>query len=86
MQCGRPDCSPLPPLDQRIKQALETIRPALQRDGGDVEYVSVNDSGVVQVRFRGACAGCMAAATTLTHGVERTLKELVPEVTKVVLA
>jgi Fe-S cluster biogenesis protein NfuA len=85
MQCGEPGCCSSSPLDERVKQALETIRPALQRDGGDIELVAVDDNGVVQVRFQGACVGCMAAATTLTQGVERTLKDRVPEVTKVVL-
>ena len=74
-----------PPLNERVRLALEEIRPMLQADGGDVEFVSVDDNGVVQVRFQGACVGCMAASMTLTHGIERTLKEQVPEVSKVVL-
>jgi Fe-S cluster biogenesis protein NfuA len=57
----------------------------LQADGGDVELVGVDDNGVVQVRFQGACMGCMAASMTLSQGIERTLKEHVPEVTRVEL-
>ncbi len=79
---GTPAASP---LNDRVKQALEQIRPMLQADGGDVELVGVDDNGVVQVRFQGACMGCMSASMTLTHGIERTLKEQVPEVTKVML-
>jgi Fe-S cluster biogenesis protein NfuA len=77
--------SSTPPLNERVKEALDKVRPMLQADGGDVELVGVDDNGVVQVRFQGACMGCMAASMTLTHGIERTLKEHVPEVTKVEL-
>jgi Fe-S cluster biogenesis protein NfuA len=72
-------------LTERVKQALEQVRPALQADGGDVELVGVDQNGVVQVRFQGACRGCMAASMTLSQGIERTLREHVPEVSKVVL-
>ena len=72
-------------LNERVKQALERIRPLLQADGGDVEFIGVDENGVVQVRFQGACKGCMAASITLSQGIERTLREHVPEVSKVVL-
>jgi Fe-S cluster biogenesis protein NfuA len=75
-----------PSLKERVGAALEAIRPALQADGGDIELVDVDDQGVVQVRFQGACVGCPAAAMTLTQGVERSLRQRVPEVTRVVLA
>jgi len=72
-------------VKERVGAALAAVRPMLQADGGDVELVDVDDEGVVQVRFQGACVGCMAASITLTQGIERTLKQQVPEVTRVVL-
>lgn len=72
-------------LRDRVAEALELIRPYLQRDGGDIELVDVADDGEVQVRFHGACVGCPHAAITISQGVERTLKAEVPEVTKVSL-
>lgn len=71
-------------MEDKIKQALNQIRPGLQADGGDVKFVSVDDNGVVQVRMTGACAGCPMSQMTLSAGVERSLKQLVPEVTRVV--
>ena len=73
-------------MEEEVKKALETIRPMLQRDGGDVEFVSVDEEGVVKVRLKGHCAHCPMAQQTLTMGVERTLKEKVKGVTKVVSA
>ncbi|MCD4654542.1 NifU family protein [bacterium] len=66
-------------LKTKVEEALGKIRPYLQADGGDVQLVDIVD-GIVQVRLRGACAGCPGAAMTLKMGVERTLKENVPEV------
>lgn len=66
----------------KVKAALDTIRPALQADGGDVELVGVND-GVVTVRLTGACGGCPMAMITLKQGIEQRLKELIPEVKSV---
>ena len=62
----------------------EDIRPNLQADGGDVELVEITDDGEVRVRLTGACSGCPFSAMTLAFGVERTLKEKVPGVVKVV--
>jgi Fe-S cluster biogenesis protein NfuA len=67
---------------ERIKSVLEKIRPALQADGGDVELVGVTD-GVVKVRLKGACSGCPMSTMTLKSGIERILRQHVPEVTKV---
>lgn len=64
---------------EKVKTALDTIRPALQADGGDVELLGVKD-GVVRVRLTGACSGCPMATLTLKEGIEQRLKELVPEV------
>ena len=66
-------------LRDKVAKSLETIRPALQLDGGDVELVDVED-GVVKVRLEGACHGCPMAARTLQMGIERMLKRDVPEI------
>jgi Fe-S cluster biogenesis protein NfuA len=66
------------------KQKIEEIRPALQADGGDIELVSIDDDDTVQVRLRGACAGCPGAMMTLQFGVQRVLQEAVPAVKRVV--
>jgi len=66
-----------------IESALDEIRPALQADGGNVEFVDFNDEGVVLVRLQGSCSGCPSASMTLKMGIERTLKEKVPGVTSV---
>ena len=71
-------------LKERVEQVINTIRPALQGDGGDVELVDVADDGVVSVRLHGACVGCPAAGMTLKMGIERNLREKVPEVSAVV--
>ena len=67
-------------LNDRVKSCLADIRPRLQAHGGDVELVDVSDNGNVQVRLAGACQGCPSALMTLRIGVERILKEQVPEV------
>ena len=69
-------------MKERVEKALEKIRPALQADGGNIELVDVVD-GVVQVRLQGACAGCPGAQMTLKMGVEKVLKEEIPEVKSV---
>ena len=71
--------------EEEIGKVLGEMRPALQADGGDVELVSVED-GVVKVRFLGGCAGCPFKTTTLKSGIERYLKEKLPEVKEVTLA
>ena len=67
----------------KIKQALDDIRPSLQADGGDIEFVSFNDAGVVEVRLTGACFGCPMSQITLKQGVEKYLKDTLPEVKSV---
>jgi Fe-S cluster biogenesis protein NfuA len=69
---------------QKVKQVLEKIRPQLQMDGGDVELIEITDDGVVKVRLQGHCAGCMHAQQTLKLGIERAVKQFVPEVKEVV--
>jgi len=70
-------------MEEKVKKALEKIRPALQADGGDVELVEVTKDGVVKVKLTGACGGCPMAQMTLKNGIERVLKEEVPQVKKV---
>ncbi|MBL7118882.1 NifU family protein [Candidatus Bathyarchaeota archaeon] len=69
-------------MKERVEKALEELRPHLQADGGDVEMVDYKD-GIVKVRLKGACAGCPMSQMTLRWGVERFLKEKIPEVKKV---
>lgn len=71
-------------LEEKIKSALDIVRPSLQNDGGDVEFVSVDDNGKVSVKLTGACGSCPMAAQTLKHGIEKYLKEEIPEITEVV--
>ena len=75
---------PASPLRDRVQGVINLIRPAVQADGGDIELVDVNTEGVVQVRFHGACHGCPSSTMTLQMGIERNLKEKVPEITRVV--
>jgi Fe-S cluster biogenesis protein NfuA len=65
-----------------VEKVLDSIRPALQADGGDVELIDV-DGGVVRVRLTGACNGCPMAAMTLKGGIEAALKERIPTVERV---
>jgi Fe-S cluster biogenesis protein NfuA len=68
----------------KVREVLDKeIRPGLQMDGGDAELAGVTDEGVVQLRLTGACSGCPFSAMTLAVGVERVLKERVPEVVRV---
>jgi Fe-S cluster biogenesis protein NfuA len=70
-------------LRERVETSLKSVRPYLQADGGDVELVDVSDEGIVFVRLAGACRGCPGATMTLQMGIERILKEQVPEVKSV---
>ncbi|MBI5344082.1 MAG: NifU family protein [Deltaproteobacteria bacterium] len=71
-------------LRERVEEALDGIRPALQADGGDVQLVDIDEkTGVVRVQLQGACSGCPSAQITLAMGVERAIKEKVPEVKEV---
>ncbi len=70
-------------MREKVEVVLAQIRPALQADGGDVELVAVNE-GVVRLKLKGACNGCPMATMTLRHGIERVLKEQIPEVKEVI--
>ena len=71
-------------LMEKVSLFLEDVRPALQRDGGDVELLDVTDDGVVKVRLQGACAGCPMSQMTLKMGIEAHLKKNIPEVKEVI--
>ena len=70
-------------MEAAILEAIDAIRPALQMDGGDIDYVGVTEEGVVQVKLSGACDSCSISWLTLKGGVERILKDRVPGVTGV---
>lgn len=69
-------------MREEVEKILEEIRPSLQADGGDIELVDIED-GVVKVRLKGSCAGCPMSQMTLAFGVEKALKEKLPEVKRV---
>lgn len=73
-------------LLEKVKRAIQDVRPSLQADGGDIELVSVGEDGVVKVRLTGACGSCPMATMTLKQGVESYLKKTIPEVKEVVQA
>lgn len=70
-------------MEKKIKEILEKVRPVLQRDGGDVQFVAYKD-GIVKVKLQGACSGCPGAAMTLKMVIEQMLKKEIPEIKEVV--
>ena len=72
-------------MKDKVEEVLNRIRPSLINDGGNVELIDVND-GVVTVKLTGACAGCPMSTMTLKMGIEKILKESIPEVKEVVAA
>ncbi len=70
-------------LKEKVNAVLEKVRPLLQRDGGDVQLVDVQDDGVVKVKLVGACSGCPMSTMTLKNAIEATIKKEIPEVTSV---
>jgi Fe-S cluster biogenesis protein NfuA len=75
--------TPAPTPEERVRAILEKIRPFLQQDGGDLEYVGFED-GQVRLRLQGACSSCPSSTMTLKMGIENALKQQVPEVREVV--
>ena len=71
-------------LEEQVKEIIETVRPALQGHGGDVQLVGVDDDKTVKVRLQGACQGCPGATMTMKMGIERILRQHLPEVKEVV--
>ena len=67
-------------VEQKVIKALDQVRPYLQQDGGDVEYVDMTNEGVVMVRLQGHCGSCPHALATLKNGIERAIMKVIPEV------
>lgn len=70
-------------LTDRVAFVIDRIRPAVQADGGDLELLEVTDSGVARIKMHGACVGCPSSDMTLRIGIERNLKDRIPEITAV---
>lgn len=68
----------------KLEAVLDKVRPAIQADGGDVELLNIREDNVVEVRLKGACNGCPMATITLKAGIERIVKEEIPEVVEVI--
>jgi Fe-S cluster biogenesis protein NfuA len=80
-----PESPKIVTLTERVTQHVETLRKYVQADGGDIELVSIDEqTGIVSIRFQGACRGCPGAAMTLKMGIERALREREPSVKEVV--
>ena len=71
-------------MRDKVEEILDKVRPALVRDGGNVELVEVEEDGTVKVKLVGACAGCPMSTMTLKNGIERILKQEIPEVKEVI--
>ena len=71
-------------MQQKVEAVLDKIRPSLVADGGNVELVAVEDDGIIKVKLTGHCAGCPMSTMTLKNGIERILKQEIPEVKQVV--
>jgi len=67
-------------MKEKVNEIIQKIRPQLQMDGGDVELVDVSDDGIVKVRLQGHCRGCAYSEMTLKLGIERALKQVIPEI------
>jgi len=70
--------------NEAVEAVLKKVRPSIQADGGDVELVQIREDNVVEVRLKGACNGCPMATLTLKAGIERIIKEEIPEVKEVI--
>lgn len=79
--CG---CNQEKTLKDKVTEVIDSIRPMLQNDGGDIEFIEIDKNNAVKVRLQGACRGCPSAQMTLKTGVERLLKERVPEVKEII--
>jgi Fe-S cluster biogenesis protein NfuA len=83
-QCGCGEGGSEKTFEEKVKEVLETVRSALQSHGGDVQLVGTEGDNTVKVRLQGACQSCPGAMMTMRMGIERILKERVPEVKKVI--
>jgi len=70
-------------IREKVEQALAKARPYLQADGGDVELVEVTEDNIVRVKLKGACGGCPMATMTLKNGIERLVRQDIPEIKEV---
>ena len=71
-------------MKEKVQKAIDLIRPSLQADGGDVELVDVSVDGIVKVKLTGACHGCPMSQMTLKMGIEKIIKEQVPDIKEVI--
>ena len=83
-QCGCGEANTQQGFEQKVKEVIEAVRPELQSHGGDIELVGTEEDNTVKIRLQGACQGCPGAQMTLKMGVERLLKEKIPEVKEVI--
>jgi len=83
-ECGCGEANTESTFEEKVKEMLEAIRPMLQGHGGDIELVGFEEDNIVKVRLKGACSGCPGATMTLKQGVERMLKDKIPEVKELV--
>ena len=83
-KCGCSEANTEKTLDEKVKDTIEAVRASLQSHGGDVELVGIDEDKTVRVRLQGACQGCPGAAMTMKMGIERILREKVPEIKEVV--
>ena len=70
-------------LTRKVKNVIEQIRPYLQSDGGDIEFIELTDNNIVNVRLLGACGSCPYSTMTLKNGVENAMKRAIPEIRSV---
>ncbi len=71
-------------MKEQVQKAIDLVRPGLQADGGDVELVDVSTDGVVKVKLTGACQGCPMSQMTLKMGIEKIIKQQVPDIKEVI--
>ncbi len=83
-KCGCSEANTERTLEEKVKDTLEAVRESLQSHGGDVELVGIDEDNTVRVRLQGACQGCPGAVMTMKMGIERILKEKIPEIKEVV--
>jgi Fe-S cluster biogenesis protein NfuA len=83
-KCGCSQTSQEKTFEQKVGEVIDSIRPALQGHSGDVQLIGVDSDNTVRVRLQGACQGCPGATMTMKMGIERILKERLPEVKKVI--
>ena len=83
-ECGCDQISSEKTFEEKVKDVIEAVRPNLKSHGGDVELVSTDENKTVRVRLQGACNGCPGAQMTLKMGIERLLREAVPELKELI--